>query len=334
MRPGASISDITKHPGITWHHRTSPPSLNADEAASAVLSLIGLSAGTATTSSITYTNWAHLPEWIEKVLDVSWSVTYGHIGVGDGSANLLWCLKRDGLGAEIDSSESSERLKIRVHVESPANGDGILDMAASKRAVRRHLAKIINSIDFIIELVWARGDLSEYGEYSVRYAAGDTGCAIVAAGPTVIEIYDSNRTLPLEMFDSYARKLLEYTVRRDSPPLAAPVIKRGPMLSLSDDDNSRPTRIKIRPVDLYFSLWFELDKPIAAAKATVEGSAPAISCGKWKVEVGVRMVKLDFTVARVGHHVEEVHAYFADSETMFSTSQTFEIEVVYIQQTP
>ncbi|SJL08249.1 uncharacterized protein ARMOST_11612 [Armillaria ostoyae] len=332
MRPGTSISDITRHPGITCingHHRTS---LSADEAASAVLSLIGLPAGTATTSSITYTNWAYLPEWIEKVLDVSWSVTYGHIGVGEGSANLLWCLKRDG--AEIDSSESSERLKIRVHVESRANGDGILDMAASKRAVRRHLAKIINSIDFIIELVWARGDLSEYGEYSVRYAAGDTGCAIVAAGPTVIEIYDSNRTLPLEMFDSYARKLLEYTVRRDSPPLTAPVIKRGPMLSLSDDDNSRSTRTKIRPVDLYFPLWFELDKPIAAAKATVEGSAPAISCGTWEVEVGVRMVKLDFTVARLGHHVEEVHAYFANSETMLSTSQTFEIEVVYTQQTP
>lgn len=209
-------------------------------------------------------------------------------------------------------------------------------MAASKRAVRRHLAKIIDSIDFAIELVWARGDLSEYGEYSVRYAAGDIGCAIIAAGPTVVEIYDSNRMLPLEMFDSYARKLLEYTVRRDSPPLTAPIVKRGPMLSLSDDDNhnSRPTRIKIRPVDPDFFLWFELDKPIAAAKATVEGSAPAISCGTWEVEVGVRMVKLHFTVARVGYHVEEVHAYFADSEAMLSTSQTFEIEVVYTQQTP
>lgn len=238
--------------------------------------------------------------------------------------------------AGIDTPESSERLKIRVHVESRANREGILDMAASKRAVRRHLAKIIDSIDFAIELVWARGDLSEYGEYSVRYAAGDIGCAIVAAGPTVVEIYDSNRMLPLEMFDSYARKLLEYTVRRDSPPLTAPIVKRGPMLSLSDDDNhnSRPTRIKIRPVDPDFFLWFELDKPIAAAKATVEGSAPAISCGIWEVEVGVRMVKLHFTVARVGYHVEEVHAYFADSEAMLSTSQTFEIEVVYTQQTP
>ncbi|KAK0447915.1 uncharacterized protein EV420DRAFT_1568217 [Desarmillaria tabescens] len=310
-------------------------SLNADEATDAVLSLLGLpDAGTwaTTTNSITYTNWAHLPEWIEKVLDVSWCVIYGRVSVGEGSAHSLWYLKHNGL-----SADPSVQLTVSVHVETRANGDGMLDMAASKQAVRRRLAEVIDSTDFLIERVWTRGDLSEFGEYSVQFAGG--GGWVVAAGQTVIEIYDDNYMLTSETFERYARKLLEHTIRRDSPPLTILNIKRGPMLSLTrtdDNHNLRPRRIKVCSVDPKFYLWFELDKPVIAARATVKGSAPAISSGTWVVEKGVsvRTVKLEFTIARLGHHVEEVHAYFAESETMVSRSQTFEIEVVHTQQTP
>ncbi len=60
MRPGTSISDITKNPGITYIDRKS---LSADEATSTVLKLAGLpDTGTAPTSPITYANWALLPE--------------------------------------------------------------------------------------------------------------------------------------------------------------------------------------------------------------------------------------------------------------------------------
>ncbi|SJL11236.1 uncharacterized protein ARMOST_14639 [Armillaria ostoyae] len=175
-----------------------------------------------------------------------------------------------------------------VHVES--REDGML--ASSKRAVRRCLADIINSTAFLIESVWTRGDLSEFGEYSVRYADGG-GCIAVAAGQTVVEICD-NRTLSLEIFNRYARKLLEYTVRRDSPPVAVPVVKCGPLIFLTSDDHdhSRPRKIQVRAIKSRFSLWFELEKPIAAADVTVEGSTKAVSFEIFVVEEGV---KVEFT---------------------------------------
>ncbi len=122
MHPGDSVSNLTKHPGITCinaRHRTSPRSQSLDEATSTILKLAGLAdAETATTSSITYANWALLPEWIEKVLDESWRITYGRVGVGEATAHSVWCLKRQGA----DEAE----LTIRVFVESQANPDGIL----------------------------------------------------------------------------------------------------------------------------------------------------------------------------------------------------------------
>ncbi|KAK0433601.1 hypothetical protein EV421DRAFT_1909938 [Armillaria borealis] len=156
-----------------------------------------------------------------------------------------------------------------VHVESREDGDGML--ASSKRAARRCLA-IINSTAFLIESVWTRGNLSEFGEYSVRYADGG-GCIAVAAGQTV---------------------LLEYTVRRDSPPVAVPIVKRGPLVSLISDDHghSRPGKIQVRAVKSRFSLRFELEKHIAAAEATVEGSAKAVSFEIYVVE---ESVKVEFT---------------------------------------
>ncbi|PBK71923.1 hypothetical protein ARMSODRAFT_1083271 [Armillaria solidipes] len=202
----------------------------------------------------------------------------------------------------------------------------MLDIASSKRAARRCLANIINSTAFLIESVWTRGDLSELGEYSVRYADGG-GCIAVAAGQTVVEICD-NRTLSSETFDQYARKLLEYTVRRDSPPVAVPIIKRGPLIFLTSDDHnySRPGKIQVRAVKSRFSLWFELEKLIAAADATVGRSAKAVSFEHYVVEEGVK-VEFTFAVKRLGHHIVDVLAVFADSETMVSASQMAEVEV-------
>ncbi len=331
MRPGISISDITKHPGITFIDRKS---LSADEAASATLGLLGLpDTGTATTNSITYVNWARLPEWIEKVLGDGWRVTYGGVGVGveEGSASALWCLKRNGL--EADSIDSAAQLKIRVFVQSQTNADGVLDMAANKRAARRRLASIINSTDFLIELVWMRGNLSAFGDDSVRYADGG-GCFIVIAGHTVIEICDDGDILPSERFERYVRTLLEHTIRRNSPSPTMPVIKRGPLVSLaSDNPNSCPRKITIRPVDPRFSVWFEMDRPIAAADAIVQGSRSdwAVSHGNCQVEGGVR-VHFMFVIAKEGHHIVEVHAHFADSETMMSRTQIFEVDVAYTEK--
>ncbi|KAK0480501.1 hypothetical protein EDD18DRAFT_1337139 [Armillaria luteobubalina] len=78
------------------------------------------------------------------------------------------------------------KLKITIHVESQEDGDGISNMSSFKRAARRCLADILNSITFLVEFVWTRGDLNEFGEYSMRYT-DDGGCIVVAAGPTVIE---------------------------------------------------------------------------------------------------------------------------------------------------
>ncbi|KAK0421615.1 hypothetical protein EV421DRAFT_1747062 [Armillaria borealis] len=329
MRPGTSISDITKHPDITFIDRKS---LSADELTSTILKLAGLAdAETATTmSSITYANWANLPEWIEKVLDDSWRVTYGSVGVGEGSAHSVWDLKRQGA--------DTPQLTIRVFVESQTNADGVLDIAASKQAARRRLARIIDSTDYFIELVWMRGNLSAFGDDSVRYADGGGG-VIVIAGQTVIEICDEGDTkLPWESFERYVHALLEHTIRRNSPPRAPtmPTIKRGPLVSLaSDNPNSCPRKITIRPVDSRFSLWFELDRPVAAADAIVivkeSTSDPAVSHENCEVEGGVR-VRFMFVIAKVGHHVVEVHAHFADSETMMSRTQIFEVDVAYTEK--
>ena len=68
--------------------------------------------------------------------------------------------------------------------------------------------------------------------------------------------------------------------------------------------------------------------PIAVADATVEGPDDAISLEECVVEEGVR-VKFTFAIATQGHHVVEVHAEFADLETLVSTSQMVEVEVFY-----
>ncbi|KAK0236996.1 hypothetical protein EDD85DRAFT_1023740 [Armillaria nabsnona] len=321
MRPGTSISDVTRRPGITCIDKKS---LSADEATSTILKLAGLpDTGTAPTSSITYANWALLPEWIEKVLDESWRITYGRIGVGEANAHSVWDLKRPGA--------DTPQLTIRVFVESQTNADGILDMAASKQAARRQLARIINSTDYFIERVWMCGNLSAFGDDSVRYTDGG-GCIIVIAGQTVIEICDEGDILPSERFERYVRTLLEHTIRRDSPTPTMPIIKRGPLVSLaSDNPNSCPRKITIRSVDPRFSVWFEMDRPIAAADAVVKGSDRAVKHENCKVEGSVR-VHFMFVIAKEGHHVVEVHAHFADSETMMSRTQIFEDDVAYTKK--
>lgn len=134
-------------------------------------------------------------------------------------------------------------------------------MSSFKRAARRCLADILNSITFLVEFVWTRGDLNEFGEYSMRYT-DDGGCIVVAAGPTVIEVCD-NRTLSLEIFNRYARKLL-YTVRRESPPVILPSDRHGSLVSLNND-HSHPRKNQVRAVKSHFSLWFEPDKYIAGS---------------------------------------------------------------------
>ncbi len=203
-------------------------------------------------------------------------------------------------------------------------------MAANKQAARHRLARMINSTDFFIELIWMRGNLSAFGDDSVRYADGG-GCVIVIAGQTVIEISDEE-TLAPERFETYARSLLEHTIRRDSPPPTMPTIKRGPLVSLTTDNHtSCPRKITIHSVDPRFSIWFEMDRPIAAADAIVKGSDRAVKHENCKVEGGVR-VHFMFVIAKQGHHVVEVNAHFADSETMISRTQVFDVDVVYMRK--
>ncbi|KAK0200885.1 hypothetical protein DFS33DRAFT_1277244 [Desarmillaria ectypa] len=277
---------------------------STDEAASAVLKLAGLTdADTARTSSITYAGWAHVEDWIKEVLDDSWCVMYGRVGVGEMTAHSVWRLK--GRSAEINSPASSTLSLCGHH--------------------QQHRARI--------ESVWTRGELYQFSDYSVRYPDDlPAECIVVIAGQTVIEIRDDNMLLTAETFERYAHKLLEHTVRRNSPLLTVPVIKRGPLLSLTSDnhDHSHPRRIQVRPVKPWFSIWFEMDKPIAAADGIVSGSRPTrgINLQNCVIEEGVR-VEFMFVIARLGHHIVGVYAHFADSDTMVSTSQLFEVEVFF-----
>ncbi|KAK0236984.1 hypothetical protein EDD85DRAFT_594744 [Armillaria nabsnona] len=292
------------------------------------LSLIGLPDAGTTNSSITYVHWAHLPDWIKEVLGDDWQVRSGYVNVMEATSHASWWL---GLGRKGSGANTSPGINVHVYVQSHTDADGVLDMPASKQATRRRLAGIINSTSRVITEVWTRGKLDEFGECSVQYIGG--GRFIVVAGQTIVDIRDSRTSeLAVEVFEDYAYKLLEHTVRRNSPPLTAPVIKRGPLLSLTgNQDHSRPRKIQIRSViEAEFSFWFELGGPIAAADATVEGSDDAVSLEECVVEEGVR-VKFTFAVARLGHHLVEVHAEFADLETLVSTSQMVEVEVFYMR---
>ncbi|PBK71905.1 hypothetical protein ARMSODRAFT_954724 [Armillaria solidipes] len=317
MLPSASL--ITKRPGVTCidgQYQTSPQSPSANEVANAVLSALGLPAEA--NSPITYVKWAHLREWINEVLDDSWCVKCGRVGVGEATAHALWYLKHKA---------NSDSLKITVYVESPTDADGVLDMAASRQAARQCLANFITSTDAPIQLIWTRGELNEFGEYSVRYADGGR-CIIVAAGQTVVEILNNGNSLTAETFKGCARKLLEHTIRRDGPPLTAPIIKRGPFLSMTaGNHDEHPSKLLVHSVDGRFSLYFELDKPVATANATTEGCAYLFD--KYIQEVTADSVTVELKMlARsvMGSHV--VKAHFADSDTMISRSQTVEIEVV------
>ncbi|SJL08203.1 uncharacterized protein ARMOST_11566 [Armillaria ostoyae] len=294
---------------------------STDDAASETLRLIGLPEAETTTSSITYANWAHLREWIKEALDDSWCVSYGQVGVGEATAHALWYLKHKG--------NSDSPLQIKVYVQSPTDADGVLDMAASRRATRRRLANFITSTDFPIQLIWTRGELDEFGKYSVRYADGGR-CIIIAAGQTVVEILNDGDSLTAETFEDCARKLLEQTIRRDGPPLTAPIIKRGPFLSTSTGNqchDEHPSKLLVHNVDGRFSLYFELDKPIAAANATTEGYAYIFDKYIQEVTADSVIVELKMLTRSVmGSHM--VKAHFADSDTMISRSQTVEIEVV------
>ncbi|SJL11253.1 uncharacterized protein ARMOST_14656 [Armillaria ostoyae] len=298
------------------------------DASSQISALIGLPEAwtTPAISSITYANWAHLPHWIKEVLGDDWNIWSGCVSVMEAASHASWWL---GPGPKGSGANTSPGINVHVHVQSHTDADGVLDMAASKQATRRRLARIINSNSRVIREVWTRGKLDEFGECSVQYIGG--GRFIVVAGQTIVDIRDSRTSdLAVEVFEDYAYKLLEHTVHRDSPPLTAPVIKHGPLLSLTgNQDHSRPRKIQIRSVvKARFSFWFELGTPIAVADAGVEGSDDAISLEECVVEEGVR-VKFTFAIATQGHHVVEVHAEFADLETLVSTSQMVEVEVFY-----
>ncbi len=261
------------------------------------------------------------------MLGDDWQVRSGYVSVMEATSHASWLL---GPGRKGSGANTSPGIDVQVYVQSNTDADGVLDMVASKQATRRRLAGIITGTSRVITEVWTRGKLDEFGECSVQHIEGG-GRFIVVAGQTIVDIRDSRTSdLAAEDFEVYAYKLLEHTVRRNSPPLTAPIIKRGPLLSLtSNQDHSRQRKIQIRSVvAARFSFWFELETPIAVADASVEGSDDAVSLEECVVEEGIR-VEFTFAVARLGHHLVEVHAEFADLETLVSTSQTVEVDVFY-----
>ncbi|KAK0480491.1 hypothetical protein EDD18DRAFT_1205432 [Armillaria luteobubalina] len=299
----------------SWPPRNAPRC----HASSEVLTLVGLpEAGTAN-SSITYVHWAHLPEWIKKVLGEDWRAAgSGYVSVKEATTHASWRLERK----RAKKSTYEPAIRIDVYVQSHTDADEVLDLAASKQATRHFLASILSSTSRHIKEVWTRGKLDEFGEYSMQYIRG--GRFIVVAGPTIIDIWrDMERTV--EHFEDYALKLLEHTIRRDSPALTAPVIIRGP-LSVQYHEDERPNKILVHSVDERFELYFELDRPIAAANATTEGWVFLFN--KWVQDVAEDSVtvRLMFMVQEMGSHVVKVH--FADSETLISRTQTIEVEVV------
>ncbi|PBK71959.1 hypothetical protein ARMSODRAFT_796387 [Armillaria solidipes] len=294
--------------------------LDHTDSSSKVLTLVGLPEAETVSSSITYVHWAHLPEWIKKVLGEDWRAEdSGYVSVTEATTHASWWLERK----RAKKSTYKPAIKIDVYVQSHTDADGVLDLAASKQATRRCLAGIITSTSRDIKEVWTRGKLYEFGECSVQYIRG--GRFVVVAGPAIIDIWrDMERTV--EHFEDCALKLLEHTIRRDSPALTAPVIMRGSLLSMQHHEDERPNKILVQSVDRRFSLYFQLDKPIAAANATTEGWAFLFNKYVQEVAEDSVTVRLMFMVQKMGSHVVKVH--FADSETLVSRTQTVEVEVV------
>ncbi|KAK0476116.1 hypothetical protein IW261DRAFT_439247 [Armillaria novae-zelandiae] len=244
------------------------------------------------------------------------------VSVTEESSHASWWL---GLGPKGSSTNTPSGTNVQSHTDARESWIWLLPDRPRVNASKESLTTL---------LVLSR----RYGLAESSTSTANVPCRvyrggrfIVVAGQTIVDIRDSKTfNLAVEIFEDYAYKLLNYTVRRDSLPLTAPVIKCGPLLSLTsgNQDHSRLRKIQIRSVvNTRFSFWFELDTPVAVADAhCVEESADAISLEKCVVEEGVR-VKFTFAPARQGHHVIEVCAEFTDTETLVSTSQMVETEV-------
>ncbi|KAK0216116.1 hypothetical protein IW262DRAFT_1299370 [Armillaria fumosa] len=198
-------------------------------------------------------------------------------------------------------------------VEPQTDADGVLDMVANKQAARRRLARIIDSTDWLIEFVWTRRNLSASGDDSVRYA-DDGGCVIDIAGQTVREIRSHTA-------GAY------YSQERTTPHHA--IFERGPLVSLTSDNHNPCLR---NSVDPQFSIWFEFDRSVAAADAIVIRSRSdwAVSHENCVVGGGIR-VQFTFAIVKERRHVE-VHANFADSETMMPRTQIFKVDLAYTRK--
>ncbi|KAG7453165.1 uncharacterized protein BT62DRAFT_999198 [Guyanagaster necrorhizus] len=111
--------------------------------------------------------------------------------------------------------------------------------------------------DRSLEELWARGTLEEFGQYSLQYANDvAAGRVVIVADNVLVDINGMSSSTALE---NYARKLLGHTIHRNRPPLAMPVIRYGP-------------KTIVQGVDTRFLLYFELNKNIAAAAASPEGT--------------------------------------------------------------
>ncbi|KAK0455273.1 uncharacterized protein EV420DRAFT_1644911 [Desarmillaria tabescens] len=325
LQPG-TVNNIAVGDGVTGtdgHHWVPPvASEGFTELSRNAVSNILSPLTTETPNSVSHINWAHVPEWINDVLDEDWGVKFGRVSVGDSTTHAFWHLGHD-------KAEEGSPLRVNVHVESVVNLSGALDTAGSEQAARDRLGTILTSTDRDPEALWVRGTLDEFGQYSLQYASDvAAGRVVVVAGNAIVDISGMSSSAALE---DYARKLLGHTVRRDGPPLTMPAIKRGPVRTtgnqesmLLDDNTGRTT---VQGVDTRFSLYFELDKGVAAASATPEGTG--ILFDKYVIEEGLDgavAVDFMFVAHELGAHTVKVH--FTDMETMVSVSKTIEVDVV------
>ncbi|KAH8106611.1 hypothetical protein DFH11DRAFT_1481441, partial [Phellopilus nigrolimitatus] len=266
---------------------------------------------------ISQIQWAHVPEWINTVLGSRCEVAFGHVSVGNATAQALWLLS----GA---NEEDTTKLRVDVRVETHLSENGDLNPERSAMAACDCLASIIMSTDRDPDDLWIQGTLSEYGEKSLQYADHiPAGRIVIVSGNVVVDMRGASSSAALEPL---ARRLLTHTTSHEPFSLHVPTVVNH-SFEIPGCSQNGATNV-VDGIGAQFTVRCCLDSSVAAASADVHGDGLLLS--KYSIEdmdgEAGRAVIFTFITRDLGVH--DVDLYFAHSSTLTSVSKRVEVEVV------
>ncbi|KAI1797248.1 hypothetical protein LXA43DRAFT_983447 [Ganoderma leucocontextum] len=276
-----------------------------------------------------HVDWAKVPRWLNVVLGDSWELEEsGQFLALDCNATALWSLA--------NSAGTDERIRVEVMVQSGVASDGSFDFEASVKATEDAVVMhvLYGDINPTRDL-WVRGELDDLGDYSLQSPPdSDTKdwserCVVVVAANAVVKFTSSGMTNAA--LRNVARKLLEYTVRRNGEPsLAFPSVTSRAALA-SSGDASTPGVVQVKGVYTEFTVSFSVEREICAAGAACQDNGivfhrPLIHPQDSNAPTSGYLVDFVFSTSTLGRH--GVRMRFVDALTMVCVSKDLMVDVI------